>query len=301
MNEKQGLNKSVYIFSTVMAGICWGCISLFLKPLAASGLSSIQILLIRGVVSSVLLGCFLGIKNPGLLKISIKDVWMFFGTGIVSLTFFSYCYFTTIIRAGASVAVILLYTSPIFIMIFSFFLFKEKITLVKLVALVLTIAGCIFVTGIAGGETASQKLTLSAFLLGLCAGLGYGLYSIFSRYALAKYSSLTVTFYTFVFSAVSLIPFVNKREIIQAVDFHSSLLILGLCLLCTVLAYILYTFGLSGLENGQAAILVTIEPLVGTLIGFFVWKEDFSLSKFLGIACILVAVILMGLIPQKKD
>ena len=58
--------------------------------------------------------------------------------------------------------------------------------------------------------------------------------------------------------------------------------------------------GLSGLETGKAAILVTVEPLVGTLVGFLLWKEDVSVTKVAGIVLILVAVVLLGL-PSRND
>ena len=75
---------------------------------------------------------------------------------------------------------------------------------------------------------------------------------------------------------------------------------MGIAVLCTVLPYFFYTYGLSGLETGKAAILVTVEPLVGTLVGFLLWKEDVSVAKVAGIVLILVAVVLLGL-PSRND
>ena len=289
------MNK--YSFSTILSGILWGIISVFLKPLVGLGLTSIQVMFFRGALSALVLLVFLLIKDRALLKVAPRDLWTFLGTGVLSLTFFSLCYFTTIIEVGTSVAVILLYTSPIFILIFSRFLFKEKITLLKVAALVMTFAGCILVSGIAGGGS----MTARGFIIGLGAGFGYALYSIFSRYALAKYSFFTVIFYTFVFSAVSILPFcglVGAGEasgLSQAFTPHAGLLLAGISILCTVLPYFFYTYGLSGLETGKAAILVTVEPLVGTLVGFLLWKEEVSFAKVAGIVLILVAVILLGL------
>lgn len=280
---------------TILAGILWGLISIFLKSLTGAGLSSLQVLFLRGAVSSLLVLIIILFKNPKLLKIQFKDLWMFIGTGVVSLTFFSLCYFRTILEAGTSIAVILLYTSPIFILVFSRFLFKEKITVPKLMALILTFGGCILVSGLGGGK----GMSFVSFIIGLGAGLGYGLYSIFSRYALRKYDSLTVTFYTFVFSSISIIPFCKIQEIPSCIDWKVSLFILGIALFCTVLPYIFYTVGLSGLETGKAAILVTVEPLVGTLVGFLLWKEEVSVLKILGILLIFAAIILCSW-PSKK-
>lgn len=286
----------MFVLFTVLAGVLWGCISLFLRPVSAAGFSSIQVVALRGLISAVMLFVFLLIKDRKLLKIQLKDIWMFIGTGVISLTFFSVCYFTTILEVGTSIAVILLYTSPIFILIFSRILFKEKFTLPKIIALILTFAGCIFVSGIGGGN----GMTLKGFIIGLCAGLGYGLYSIFSRYALAKYNSLTVTFYTFIFSSLSILPFCKINTVISLIDLKIGLLLVGISFFCTVLPYIFYTKGLSGLETGKAAILVTVEPLIGTLVGFLVWKEEVSVLKILGIVLIFLAIVLCSL-PEKKS
>lgn len=280
-----------YTVSTILAGVCWGVISLFLKTLTASGISSLQVMMFRAVMSGIFILFFILIKDKKLLKIQLKDLWMFVGTGVISLTFFSMCYFKTILEVGTSVAVILLYTSPIFVLLISAVLFKEKITGWKIVALIMTFTGCIFVSGITGDGSVSLK----GFLIGICAGLGYALYSIFSRFALRKYNSITVTFYTFVFSGISLIPFVHIKQLPSLMTGKAWIFAVGIAVICTVLPYILYTYGLSGLETGKAAILVTVEPLVGTLLGFFVWNESISVMKIAGIVLIFSSIILLGL------
>ncbi|MBR4179721.1 MAG: EamA family transporter [Treponema sp.] len=286
-----------YILSTVLAGILWGIISIFVRTLSAAGLTSVQIMFLRGGVSAVLLLVFLLIKDRSLLKIHLRDLWMFLGTGLVSLTFFSLCYFTTILQAGTSIAVILLYTSPIFILVFSRFLFKEKITGVKIAALVMTFAGCILVSGLGSGHGLSAR----AFFIGLCAGFGYAMYSIFGRYALAKYNSLTVNFYTFVFSSISILPFCHAGQIVPVLNTKVIFFILGIAIFCTILPYFFYTYGLSGLETGKAAIFVTVEPLVGTLIGFFVWKEQATIMNVAGILLILAAIVALGLLQKNQN
>lgn len=288
---------NIFTLCTIFAGVLWGTISVFLKNLSSSGLSLIQITACRAVFSSFFLFVYFFVKDKSLLKIKLKDIWMFVGTGVVSLTFFSLCYFSTILESGASIAVILLYTSPIFILLLSAILFKEKITRIKLFALILTFVGCIFVTGI-GGE---NHLSAKGLFIGLCAGFGYALYSIFSRFALKKYKPLTVTFYTFVFSSISLLPFCNIVEICSSFSEKSLLFLIGIALVCTVLPYIFYTFGLSGLETGKAAILVTVEPLVGSLIGIFVWKENLDMLKLIGIIMIFIAVILINLNCKSRE
>ena len=74
-------------------------------------------------------------------------------------------------------------------MIMSFFFFHEKLNKRKVLALFITIIGLCFITG-----AFSQEVTLSgkAILLGLGAGFGYALYSIFSKMIIDKYEAVTI-------------------------------------------------------------------------------------------------------------
>ncbi|MBP5739285.1 MAG: EamA family transporter [Spirochaetia bacterium] len=286
------MRQARYTISVIAAGVLWGIISIFIKGLNGGNLSPVQILQLRAIIASVLMAPCLFIIDKKLLCFSLKDIWMFIGTGVISLTFFSMCYFQTIIESGASVAVILLYTSPIFVILFSLVLFKEKVTAVKLTALIMTFIGCIMVSGLGrdGGG-----ITAKGFIVGLGSGLGYALYSIFSRYALKKYHVLTITFYTFLFSGITIIPF-SGLEMSSIISQPQLLLYgVGIAMFCTVLPYLFYTFGMTKLETGKAAILVTVEPLVGTLVGCCLYGEPMTIVKAFGILLTFGAVILLGL------
>src|SRR5574344_3031023 len=289
------------------AGILWGIISIFIRQLSGAGFSSLQIMTVRAVLSVPLAAVVLLIKDKSLFRIDWRDIWMFVGTGIISLAFFSICYFTTIVNCGASVAVVLLYTSPVFIIILSALLFHEKITWTKALAVLMTFTGCVLVAGIIGvpssaanGTGNSSTLPLKSFLIGLGAGLGYALYSIFGRVALKKYDTVTVTFYTFVFAALFLIPVSHPAEIAAKMTGYSTLLFLGIALICTLIPYLLYTYGLSGLETGTAAILATIEPLVGSLLCILAYGENAGAAKITGIALILAAICISQ-VRQKQS
>lgn len=279
-------------FLVILAGVSWGVISIFIHALDGAGLDSFDIMTVRTWGSALILLVYLAITDRNKLKIALKDLWMFIGTGLLSLTFFSYCYFTSIVESGTAVAVVLLYTSPAFVMIMSFIFFKEKLNATKGIALVMTMAGCTLVAGIVGG---AARLSVRGLLLGLGAGFGYALYSIFAGFALKKYSSLTITFYTFLLSGIALLTIRNPLVIAARVDAKLWPYMLGLVVIATVLPYITYTLGMSKMEIGKAAVLVTVEPLVGALIGIFVWGEAMSPMKLLGIVLILVSVVISNL------
>ena len=286
------MGKAKYTLSVIAAGVLWGIISIFIKGMNEGNFTPLQILQLRTIIASAAMALYLFFTDRKLLCFELKDIWMFIGTGVISLTFFSLCYFQTIIESGASVAVILLYTSPIFVILFSLLLFRERITAVKLTALVMTFMGCILVSGL-GRD--SGGITAKGFIVGLGSGLGYALYSIFSRYALKKYHVLTIIFYTFLFSGISIIPFSGFSPASGLLEPRMLLYGAGIAVFCTVLPYLFYTYGMTRLETGKAAILVTVEPLVGTLVGCCLYGEPMTILKALGIMLTFGAVILLGL------
>ncbi len=190
--EKPTVNKNpLGDILIITAGLFWGSMGLFVRHLNALGFTSIQVACLRLVTAGLIFALILLIKDPKGFKIKAKDIPLFLALGLVSILFFTCCYFTAIRLMTMSTAAILLYTSPIWVMVLSVIFLKEKITVRKITALILAFAGCVLVSGFGG------KVTLPGILAGLGSGLGYGLYSIFGTFALRKYKPLTVTCYTF--------------------------------------------------------------------------------------------------------
>lgn len=285
------LKRKAYFF-VILAAMLWGTIGIFGKQLNEFGFNPTQVVFIRAIGASVPLILFTLIKNPKLLKIKPRDSVYFVGTGIFSFVFFNWCYFLAINMTSLSVAAILLYTAPAIVMVLSAILFKEKMTKNKLLSLMLTFAGCIFVTAFVQGG--GNEITLAGVLAGLGSGLGYALYSIFGRYALKKYDSITVTLYTFIFASIGLIPFTDIKEMIGLFSNVNALyyaIVLGLG--ATVLPFLLYTKGLSYLETSKASIIATLEPIVATIIGITLYSEPLTLFKIIGIALVVFAVFIL--------
>ena len=180
-----------YIF-VVAAGICWGLIGVFTKAISALGFTEMQMLFVKGVLAAGLLFLLILGKDRRLFRLKKwTDLRYFIGTGICSFTFFSWCYMKAINLTSLGVAAALLYTAPTFVMLFSLALFHEKMTRAKGLVLAMTFLGCALVTGILEGGAA---FTGRGLFIGLCAGIGYALYSIFGTFAIRRgYSSLTET------------------------------------------------------------------------------------------------------------
>ena len=279
----------------ILAGCFWGSMGIFVRRLGEYGFNSIQIVAIRVTLAAVVFALVLLIKDRKGFKITLKDIPLFLGLGFGSILFFTVCYFTAITMMSLSTAAILLYTSPIWIMLMSVLFFHEKLNVKKLIALALAFGGCVLVSGISG-----EGMSIIGLLVGLGSGIGYGLYSILGTVALKKYSSYTVTTYTFILAAFGSWFICNPLDMTaKFMTAEGKGFLICFCILTAlitaVIPFLAYTLGLEKVEASKAGIIATIEPMVATLIGIIVFSEPLTLMSGLGILLILSAVILLNL------
>ena len=218
---------------------------------------------------------------------------MFVGTGVLSIGAFCYFYFTSLQYCPLSVSAILLYTSPVFIMLFSALLFHEKITPRKLLAMALALAGCGLVSGLMDGFGA---VPVYGVVTGLLSGLTYALYSIFARVALKKYHTLTINLYTFLFATLATLPLGGVGATLRGLAGSMEALLVGIVgsLLCSAAPFFLYTKGMETLDTGKAGILATTEPVMSAVVSVVILKEPMGLWGAVGIGLVLAAIVLLA-------
>jgi drug/metabolite transporter, DME family len=282
------------------AAAMWGLIGFFVKGLSDAGFSAMEIVTVRVVTAAIILilvGC---ISYRSHLKVRLKDMHLFIGTGILSIVIFNWCYFTAINLMNIPIAVALLYTAPAFVAILSFIFLKESINKKKILAIFLTVIGCTLAAGITGH--AGTTFSAASILIGLGAGFGYALYSIFGKVALERYHPFTVTMYTFIVASLALLPTTGIMG--KASDLmEPSILIyvIGLGVFPTVLAYFAYSWGLERTESSTAAVVATLEPVVATSLGVMVYGDRLSGLQLIGALLIIVSVIAVNIsLPSRN-
>lgn len=286
------MKKKLSMLYILLAGSLWGSMGVYVRKMNAYGLSALEIVQIRITLSLIFVGVYLLLFHREYLKIRMKDLWCFIGTGLVSQLAFSWFDFTGMTITSLSVMSVLLATAPIFVMLLSLILFHEKLTRRKVLALLITFSGCFLVSGIG---TAAQA-PLKGILFGLASGFTYALYSIFSRYALQKgYSSWTINFYTYLTCSVGCAFLCNWKLIGQAVTLGASAVawMIAMAFFTCFLAFILYTKGLEQVESSQASILASVEPIVATILGAICFQEYITVSGIIGIALFLVGLFVL--------
>lgn len=292
------MNKK-YTAAVLLSGCLWGFMGYFRRTLDAMGVSAIGCIAVRCLFAAVFFGIVLLFKGKQSFRIRLRDAWCFLGCGLLSLLVFGLCYFKAMDYMSLSNAAILLYTAPCFVILMSAPLFKEKITLVKISAMLIAFIGCAFVSGLGSGT--GETISFMGLLLGLGAGFCYALYSIFTRFCINRgYSTLTVNFYACLLAGIGA-TVIGGTGYVGAVTGSGSGIIFAAAtgLITCFLPYLLYTYGLTVLENGKASIMASTEPVVATIVGVTVYSEPLTWLNVLGIVLVLSAIVLLNVNIEK--
>ncbi|MBQ8578176.1 MAG: EamA family transporter [Clostridia bacterium] len=283
------------ILLILLSGLLWGTLGTFVTYLRQAGFSTMQIVFVRAAVTTVLLGLYILVTDKSKFRFRLCDAWIFIGTGIISFTAFTVCNQIAMQLCSLSIAAALLYTSPAFILIFSAILFGERLTVQKITAIAVTVFGCFLVSGLL---TPGAAVSVPGILAGVVSGLCYGLYSIFGRYGVEKYDTMTVTFYTFVLVSLAALPFANVGNLAEICISPTAPWVVPTLLafgpVTCLVPYLAYTAGLRGTEPGTAGILATVEPVVSTVLSVVIFHEAMNWQKIAGIVCILGSVVIVN-------
>lgn len=287
--------KKSAIICVLSAGTLWGLMGLFVRTLQNNyGFGALEIVSMRLVVAAIAFIVLSLTKGNGYLKIKICDLPMIFLMGFSGIMLMAITYFLSMTYSSLAVAAILLYTAPIIVMIVSLFLFKEKLTTRKIIAVISAFSGFVLVSGIIENDS---RVTVAGVVLGLLSGITYASYSIFGTYALKKNESLKVTTWAFIFAALSSLFFSDITDIVSKFSFYKGnielfvlVITMGIC--TAFLPFLLYTKGLSRMQASKAIILASVEPLVAAVTGIIVYNEQLTLYSAVGMVLILASVVL---------
>ncbi len=285
--------KKQSILFIIVAGLFWGTSGLFVHALSPLGFTAPQMIVMRGLVSALAMVVYALIFNRGLFRITLQELFQFICSGFcMFLTAVSY--YISMQMSSVATAVILMYTAPVLVMIFSVLFLGESMTKAKFVSVVAMLIGCCLVSGIVGG----LKFHFLGVVFGLLAGVAYSSYNIFAKLQMRrKYNPVSASMYTFIFMAVFALCFGEPVTVFR-LTFENPVqvlpLFIGIGLTSGVIPYFLYTLSLKSLPVGTAASLAIVEPMSATVYSILFLHEPLSLPAVIGIIMILGAVFLLS-------
>lgn len=271
-------------FFILLAATLWGSIGPLAKLAFAQGVTPLEAAFYRAMFGWCFFFVHALVKRS--IKIELRELPLFFVFSFFCVTLFFLSYQLAVARVGASLASVLLYTAPAWVIVLARVFLGEKISPLKLIALALTLVGVYLISF--SGKDVQVKINYLGIFFGLLSGFTYALYYILGKKILTHYNSFTIFTYILPLGCLPLFFFLPSTLPSNQALF--TLFCLGFA--TTYLAYLSYYQGLKYLEASKASMVATIEPVVASLLAFFFWGEVLSFTGYMGAVLILVAVVL---------
>lgn len=293
------MNQTIASVLAVLAGIFFGSAGVFVRPLTAGGLDNITIVFMRTIFALIMLFIYILITDKTLLKVRLKDFWVIACAGIVGTMMTAVAINISTVELTLSLAAILSALFPVFVLIMSRIVFKEKITGKKVICMIAAFIGAFLATGLIGSDI---KISFIGILAGLGSAIFYGSYSIFSKIAVERgYRSFTIIFYGMLVIAIVTAPFNDYGKVIEYIQadpvFNFGVLF-GHSLFIAVLSYVFLNIALQHIEPGKCSILASCEPVAAMVCGIIFFHEVPTFLGILGLVITMAACTI--LVVDKK-
>ncbi|SPE44314.1 putative 10 TMS drug/metabolite exporter, DME family, DMT superfamily [Candidatus Sulfotelmatobacter sp. SbA7] len=240
----------------------------------------------------VLLVVLLAVRGPRRLRLPMADMRRMFVLGILGVAASNYLYYLAIQRTNVATAIILQYTAPVWVLLYTVARGVQKPTLQRIAAVGLAVAGIALVIGVFGAG--GFRLDTLGVIAALLAAFSFAFYNVGGHSILARYDRWTVLLYTLI-SASLFWMVVNPPWKIAAAHYANSqwLFLLGFSLISVLGPFSFYFAGLQHLEPTRAIVVSCLEPVFSIVIAAVVLGEVLRPLQTLGILLVLVAIVVV--------
>ncbi|WP_425623185.1 DMT family transporter [Brevibacillus borstelensis] len=276
-----------------LAAAIWGGVYVVSKVVLEE-IPPFTLLIIRFAIASVVLGVFVVARREFIAK---QDFPMIMAIAFVGVTISIGAQFLGTKLSTAHMGALITAASPAFIALFAVWLLKERIHKLQLAGILLATIGVLIVIGIP--DEADAQSSLLGNLILLVAAVSWGLYTVMSKKATLRYSSLAVTTYVALFGLIFTCPVMVWELSVTAVSWDFSWKIwagvLYIGIISTAGAFYLWNKGFELLQAGSGAGFFFVQPIVGAALGWLLLGEHLGIGFFTGAIFIFLGVALSNL------
>lgn len=278
------------IFLTLAASV-WGGMFVAVK-IAVQYIPPIPLVWMRYIVAFVVLAAVVVYQREN-LKIARRDIALLLSIGVIGHTISIVTQEYGTMFSSAQMGSVITSATPAFMLIFAAWLLKEKMTVRKILSIVLATVGVILIAGVDSMDMSKQ---LGAFC-STVAALTWALMSVLLKLIPSRYSPLQINFYA-VLTAIICLTLINlpavselpwdkilQPEIIGCVVYMGAI--------STSIAFLLWNKGLLLMEAGASGLFFFFQPIVGTFLGWLILDEQITISFWIGSLLIFIGVFLV--------
>lgn len=279
------------ILLIAISAASFGTLAIFGRFLYADGMDTFTMLFLRFGFAALLMSFILILrKEPfprGLVLVQL------IGMGALGYVGQSFSYLSAIRYASAGLVALLLYLYPMFVFVLSVIVLREKVSWLKILALILALTGTALTVDPAGGQ-------LNGILLAISAALIYSVYIIVGtgvmKHVTPVQSSLVI--FASASAVYGILMAVNGAHLPSTNSGWINMV--GIVLVATVIPVATFLAGLERIGPTRAAMLSTLEPVVTVLLAAWIFNEKLGSIVMLGGGLILTAVILLTRDERKE-
>ena len=282
----------------LLAVFFWGGSAPLGKFLIVTRFDTLIIVQTRTSLAFVLLLCFFLLKDRRIFRIEVRDIWKVALLGILGVAITNYTYYYTVKEASVATAILVQYTAPVWIVLYSvLFLKEERLDSISIISLVIALFGCFF--AVTSGSMQSINLKGWAIITGPLSAFTFAYQVIGTKQLIKRYSIWTLLLYMFGFSALFWFC-VNPpwNVIAKHYDFNEWGILWMFAIVSILIPQIAFAFGLKLLEASTAGIVSVMEPVIAIAAAFLILGESLSVIQMLGGFMVLAAVGLLQVHPM---
>ncbi len=289
--------KLIGILCAVGAAVCYGTNPLGALNLYAEGMNTPSVLFYRFGLAWVIIAVVMFCRKES-LRVTRREFLTLSALGLLFIAS-SLTLYLSFRLMPAGVASTILFTYPVMTAAIMTLVFRERITLPTVAAIVLSLAGVLLLYwGDSGGA-----LSLVGVVLVLVSALTYALYIIVVDKSPLPMSGFKVNFYVLAWCALGMVCYglMSGQPLMLPPSPRAWLWVSWLAVVPAIMALVMMVYAAKYLGSTPTAILGALEPLTAVLIGILVFAEPFSLRLAAGIVLILAAVALVVLTKARRN
>lgn len=286
MNNKK---EFIGVILILISAIAYGLMPIFSSFAYKSGTEVSTLLFTRFFVTSILLWPYILLKK---MKYKItKSHLLYLGfIGILGYSVASIAIYTAYKTISGSIATLILFSHPIFVVLIEKFIFRKKFSLKRFVSLFLIVIGLIIVL-----YTKNASINIMGIILSFISSISYAIYCVgLSEKRTQKLNGVIVTAYVSAFTLfTSFIQcIINNAPLLPK---HNIGIINGilLAIISTIIASVTFFEGLSRIGASSATLISSVEPVIVIILSSWFLGEVLKYNVFVGGAIIIIAVILL--------
>lgn len=282
--------KRGYLYA-LLSSILFGSAGIFVNFSYKLGLNSINLLMLQYIFSVAFMLLFIILFNRKYLKVTKGELIRLCIMGAILNTLMTLFYYNAFNYLSVSMVTLLLYTFPSIIFIYKVIFRRYKINIKNVSALIIVFLGCILALNIIGENSI---ISVKGIICGILASFFYALINIYAEEKLIGISSLTINFYTYLFSLVSLI-IINRDIKIYSVLNNKAFITVGLfAVLGGILPMIFLFLAIKSIGAFKTSIISNVEIPSAILFSVIILKEKIAMVQIIGVILIIISILILN-------